>query len=105
MDIIVFSFFTALGFLLVLCRTLGFKRVMRWRKVLDVITTFGLPVLLIGTFSGMMTAFFTGLWFTGMTWLLNLATTTTTTLPFSYEGSQNNTNNANSNCSSRSGRD
>ena len=101
MEIIVFSFFSALGFLLVLCRTLGFKRVMKWRKVLDVITTFGLPVLLIGTFSGMMTAFFTGLWFTGMTWLLNLATKTTT-LPFSYEGSQNNKNNADSYCSPRS---
>tara|TARA_X000001388_G_scaffold17838_1_gene11106 strand:+ start:363 stop:671 length:309 start_codon:yes stop_codon:yes gene_type:complete len=77
MEIIIFSFFSALGILLVLTRTIGFKRTMRWRKGIDVVSTFGLPVLFLGTFSGMITAFFIGLWITGLTWLLNLLSATT----------------------------
>lgn len=77
MEIIIFSFFSALGILLVLTRTLGFKRTMRFRKGIDVVTTFGLPILFLGTFSGMITAFFIGLWITGLTWLLNLLSATT----------------------------
>ena len=87
MEIILFSFLSALGIILVLTRTLGFRRTMKYRKLLDVVTTFGLPVLMLGTFSGVITAFFIGLWVTGLTWLLNLLTLPTTKAPFSY-GSQ-----------------
>ena len=88
MEIIIFSFFSALGILLVLTRTLGFKRTMRYRKGIDVVTTFGLPVLFLGTFSGMITAFFIGLWITGLTWLLNLLSATTTSATKAFYGSQ-----------------
>lgn len=70
MEIIIFSLCSAFGILLVLCRTIGFRRTLRWRKVIDVITTFGLPTLFMGTFNGMMVAFFTGLWVTVITSLL-----------------------------------
>lgn len=78
MEIIIFSLLSALGIILVLTRTIGFKRTMRYRKGIDVVTTFGLPVLFLGTFSGMITAFFIGLWVTVFTWLLNLMTQATT---------------------------
>ena len=87
MEIIVFSFFSALGILLVFTRTIGFKRTMRYRKGIDVVATFGLPILFLGTFSGMVTAFFIGLWITGLTWLLNLLTQATTSATNFY-GSQ-----------------
>jgi len=70
MEIIIFALCSALGLLLVLCRTIGFQRTLRWRKFIDVITTFGLPILFMGTFSGMMVAFFTGLWVTAITSVL-----------------------------------
>lgn len=87
MEIILFSLLSALGILLVLTRTIGFKRTMRYRKGIDVVTTFGLPVLFLGTFSGMITAFFIGLWVTVITWLLNLLTQATTKATTFY-GSQ-----------------
>jgi multisubunit Na+/H+ antiporter MnhG subunit len=89
-EIILFSFLSALGIILVLTRTLGFKRTMKYRKLLDVVTTFGLPVLMLGTFSGVITAFFIGLWVTGLTWLLNLLTLPTTKAPFSYGSQEKN---------------
>jgi hypothetical protein len=70
MDLILFSLISAIGFVLVLTRALGLKRLLKWRKALDIILTFGMPMLMTGTFSGMMTSFFTGLWFTLITWLL-----------------------------------
>lgn len=72
MEIVIFSFISALGILLVLTRTIGLRYTLKIRKMLDVIVTFGMPVLFIGTFSGMITAFFTGLWFTILTCLLNV---------------------------------
>lgn len=72
MEIVIFSFISALGLLLVLTRTLGLKRTLKIRKMLDVIVTFGVPILFTGTFSGMITAFFTGLWFTLLTCLLQV---------------------------------
>lgn len=71
MDLILFSLLSAIGFVLVLTRALGLKRLLKWRKAIDVILTFGLPMLMVGTFSGMITSFFTGLWFTLITWLLH----------------------------------
>jgi predicted membrane protein len=70
MEIILFSLISALSILLVLTRTLGLHRTLKIRKILDVIITFGIPILFAGTFSGMITAFFTGLWFTLLTCLL-----------------------------------
>ena len=67
MEIILFSLFTAIGILIVLTRTLGIMRLLKYSKLFDIIITFGIPFLFVGTFSGMVTAFFTGLWFTLLT--------------------------------------
>ncbi len=72
MEIVIFSFISALGLLLVLTRTIGLRYTLKFRKMFDVIVTFGVPILFVGTFSGMITAFFTGLWFTILTCLLNV---------------------------------
>ena len=70
MEIIILAFFSSVGILLVCTRTLGVDRTIKHRKKLDILVTFGLPFLFIGTFSGMVTAFFTGLWFTIQTIML-----------------------------------
>jgi hypothetical protein len=72
MELILFSFFAAIGIVLVFTRTLGLRRTLKIRKPLDVVTTFGLPVIFAGTFAGMITAFFTGLWITLITSVLQL---------------------------------
>tara|TARA_B100001093_G_C26830861_1_gene1016026 strand:- start:683 stop:994 length:312 start_codon:yes stop_codon:yes gene_type:complete len=103
MDLILFSLLSAIGFLLVLVRILGLKRVLKWRKILDVIITFGLPALMLGTFSGMLTAFFTGLWFTTLTWLLNtIVNQDRSKLPIYGSQETHNKTNVGSYCSSRS---
>lgn len=70
MDLILFSGLSAFGILIVLARTMGIASVCHYGKWIDILLTFGLPFLFVGTFSGMITAFFTGLWFTLMTCLL-----------------------------------
>ena len=72
MEIILLAFFSSVGILLVCTRTLGVDRTIKHRKKLDILVTFGLPALFIGTFSGMVTAFFTGLWFTLQTIFLSI---------------------------------
>jgi hypothetical protein len=64
MEIILLAFFASIGILLVCTRTLGVNKTIKHRKKLDILVTFGLPMLFVGTFSGMITAFFAGLWFT-----------------------------------------
>jgi len=94
MEIILFSFISALGLLLVLTRTIGLRRTLKIRKMLDVIVTFGIPVLFVGTFSGMITAFFTGLWFTILTCLLQVLVNPPTMLTdtVTYGKQEDNTN-------------
>jgi len=62
MHLIVLAFFTALGKFIVLWKLLGPGRMVRLEKWIDVLATFGLPILFIGTFSGAVTAIFSGLW-------------------------------------------
>jgi len=88
MEIIILSFFSSIGILLVCTRTLGVNRVIKHRKLLDILVTFGLPILFMGTFSGMITAFFTGLWFTLETVLLAVLVP-----PLSSYGNQEDRNN------------
>ncbi len=70
MELIIFSGLSAFGILIVLARIMGISKVVQYGKWIDILLTFGLPLLFIGTFSGMITAFLTGLWFTLMTCLL-----------------------------------
>ena len=70
MEYILFSFLAAFGVVLIFPRILGLRRTLKIRKLLDVVATFGLPILFMGTFAGMITAFFTGLWITLITSVL-----------------------------------
>lgn len=64
MDILVLSIFTAIGYLLLSVKTLGLRRTIRWQVLLDIGFTAVLPMLFIGTFSGMMLAVLAGIFFT-----------------------------------------
>lgn len=66
MEFVILGFFTALGKLVVLSKLFGVGKIVRLEKWLDVFFTFGLPLLLIGTFSGALLAIFSGLWFSLM---------------------------------------
>lgn len=61
MEIIIISLVCATGSLILLAKTIGFRKMVRWQLPIDVILTIGLPILFIGTFSGMATAFISGL--------------------------------------------
>jgi hypothetical protein len=45
---------------------------LRYATIFDVIFTFILPVLFMGTFSGAILAVLSGLWFTALTWFLGI---------------------------------
>jgi len=62
MELVILSFLTALGKFTVLWKLIGPGRMVRLEKWIDVAATLLLPVLFIGTFSGAVTAIFSGLW-------------------------------------------
>lgn len=74
MEIILLSFITALGYLIVTCKVLSIQGVVKYQVVLDIALTLGLPCLFIGTFSGLATAFIAGVFFSLMTAFLSLLT-------------------------------
>ena len=51
---------TALGILIILFK-IGLRRVLYWEVPLDVFFTIGVPILMSGTYSGLMTAVFAGI--------------------------------------------
>lgn len=51
---------------------MGISNVVRMQVPLDILFTFGLPVLFIGTFSGMATAFISGVMFSIITFFLSV---------------------------------
>ena len=55
---------SAAGFYLILREVMSRKTFMKTNVLWDVLLTFGLPLLFLGTFSGMVTAILTGLIFT-----------------------------------------
>ena len=61
MEILTLAFFVSLAYLIIFLKMLGLKRAIRWQVLLDVLVTFGLPALFIGTFSGMVLAALAGL--------------------------------------------
>jgi len=102
MELVIFSFFSAFGIILLFTRTIGIRRTLKIRKPLDVITTLGLPILFIGTFAGMITAFFTGLWITLMTSILNMFFKAPKWAKKIYHDEEtSNANNVSGNCPSR----
>jgi hypothetical protein len=72
MELILLSFLTALGKVWVLNRLLGARRLVRHAKWFDLFFVFVLPIMFFGTFSGMLLAVLSGLWFTTMTWFMGL---------------------------------
>ena len=54
---------TALGILVILYK-IGLRRVLYWEIPIDVTLTIGIPLLMAGTYSGMMTAVFAGIFVT-----------------------------------------
>jgi len=71
MHIIFLSFLCALGYLIILCKMLGIPFVTRTQVLWDVVFTVGMPILFLGTFNGMATAFIAGIIFSGMTAFLS----------------------------------
>jgi len=59
-EFVLAGFFTALGILIILYK-LGIRRVLYWELVIDATLTIGIPFLFAGTYSGMMTAIFAGI--------------------------------------------
>lgn len=64
MEIMMLSFFMAIGYILLAFKTLGVGRTIRWQVLLDIAFTATVPVLFIGTFSGMLLAILAGIFFT-----------------------------------------
>ena len=64
MSIIWMSAASAAGFYLILRKVMSRKTFMKTNVLWDVLLTLGLPLLFLGTFSGMITAILTGLIFT-----------------------------------------
>lgn len=52
--------FTSLGILIILFK-IGLRRVLYWEVPLDIFFTIGVPILMSGTYSGLMTAVFAGI--------------------------------------------
>jgi ABC-type multidrug transport system permease subunit len=70
MEIILISFIAALGYLIILCKMFTPEFVARTQVLWDIVFTVGVPLLFLGTFSGMATAFLAGIWFSVMTFFL-----------------------------------
>lgn len=70
MEILFIAFLAAIGFLIILWKAIGRKRLAQTQVFWDVILTLGLPILFIGTFSGMATAIIAGIIFSVLTAIL-----------------------------------
>ena len=62
METILVSFISAAGALILVVKTIGLKNAVRFQVLIDLILTIGFPILLFGTYSGMVVAFLSGLW-------------------------------------------
>jgi hypothetical protein len=69
---ILLSALIALGYLVVIIKMFGLGRAIYIQVPLDVFFTFGLPLVFIGTFQGMVVAALAGLWFSGYMIVLSL---------------------------------
>jgi hypothetical protein len=72
MEILFLSFICALSYLIILCKIFSLKFICRTQVLWDVLFTFGLPMLFVGTFSGMATAFISGVLFSAITFFLSM---------------------------------
>jgi len=72
MEILFISFIAALGYLIILCKLFSAEFVARTPLLWDILFTLGVPLLFLGTFSGMATAFISGIIFSAMTAFLGV---------------------------------
>lgn len=72
MEILFISFIAALGYLIILCKLFSAEFVARTQLLWDILFTLGVPLLFLGTFSGMATAFISGILFSAMTAFLGV---------------------------------
>jgi hypothetical protein len=66
MDVLLISFITSLSYLIILSKVFSLSFVIRTQILWDVLFTFGVPMLFIGTYSGMVTGVLSGIMFTLM---------------------------------------
>lgn len=72
MDTLFIAFIAALGYLIILCKVFSPKSVAKSHVLWDVVFTLGIPLLFLGTYSGMVTAFLSGIMFSAMSFVLSL---------------------------------
>tara|TARA_R110001606_G_scaffold17870_1_gene68432 strand:+ start:145 stop:396 length:252 start_codon:yes stop_codon:yes gene_type:complete len=75
MDLLIIAFIAALGYLIILCKLFSPQFVAKTQVMWDVLFTIAVPILFLGTFSGMTTAFLSGVIFSAMTFVLSLCHT------------------------------
>ncbi len=72
MEILFLSFICALSYLIILCKMFSIKFICKTQVFWDCLFTFGMPLLFLGTFSGMATAFISGIIFSITTYYLSI---------------------------------
>jgi hypothetical protein len=72
MEVLFLSFICALSYVIILCKIFSLNFLAKTQVLWDILFTFGTPVLFLGTFSGMATAFISGLLFSIITFFLSL---------------------------------
>tara|TARA_R110001583_G_scaffold117970_2_gene269110 strand:+ start:1916 stop:2140 length:225 start_codon:yes stop_codon:yes gene_type:complete len=70
MSILAIAFFTAVGYFIIVWKMIGIPRLKKTQVLWDILFTIGLPILFIGTFSGLATAVLAGVMFSVFTSLL-----------------------------------
>ena len=63
MGILGISFFAAIGYYIIVYKAIGRRKLIKTQTFWDILFTVGIPVLFIGTFSGMATAVVAGVLF------------------------------------------
>ena len=72
MEVIFISFICAISYLIILAKLFSLSFIIRTQVFWDLVFTFGLPALFMGTYSGMATAFIAGVLFSIMTFFLSI---------------------------------
>lgn len=67
MGILTVAGFTAIGYYIILHKILGRKTLVKTQTIWDLVFTIGIPILFIGTFSGLATAVIAGVIFSLLT--------------------------------------
>ena len=67
MSILGIAFFTAIGYYIILFKMLGRAKLVKSQIFWDILFTIGMPMIFLGTFSGMATAVLAGVMFSVFT--------------------------------------